>query len=233
MPKSLPDLDSTLFRLLSRCHACGILLPDGALCDNCRGILPQNEHACDRCAIPLTEAALLCGPCQHKPPPFDYSRAAALYAEPASLWVSRLKFQHDLSCARLMAEAMQAPLRQLVPDARNATLLAVPLHRSRLRLRGFNQAYEIARQLAKLGACRLLTDGLLRHRPTARQTSLSKAQRVKNVRGAFTVIEKTTWPEHIILVDDVMTTGNTLAACARALKKAGVKRVDCLVFARA
>jgi len=217
--------------VFSRCHHCLRLSPS-ALCAECAALVPRPQYACQRCAIPLAENMPLCGACQNQPPVFDHARTAALYAPPASQWISALKFHHQLSVARLMAEALRAPLMSLVPEVSDAALLAVPLHQRRLRQRGFNQSYEIVRQLAALSGIRCLHHGLIRHRPTARQTTLSKAQRVKNVRGAFSV-NRQNWPPQVIIVDDVITTGNTINECARILKKAGVQRVDALAFARA
>lgn len=182
--------------------------------------------------MPLAENARLCGACLSRPPPFEHTQAAGLYAEPVSHWVTALKYGHTLSYARLMAEAMRPGLKALLARQPEAHLLAVPLHRSRLRQRGFNQAQEIARQLARLENVPLAPARLVRHKNTARQTTLSKAQRASNVRGAFSC-PKGGWPANIILVDDVMTTGNTLRQCARVLRAAGVKNVQALVFARA
>ena len=232
MPKSLPRWLFAPLLVLSRCHACLRHTRGNALCADCQSTIPTAEQACRRCALPLTEAAELCGACQRQPPCFDQACAAALYDEPVNHWVTGLKFGHDLTRARLMAEAMRHPVTGLKRPCTDTALLAVPLHHQRLRQRGFNQAFEIARLLARLENMSLLTSGLRRHKATAQQTTLSKAQRIKNVRGAFSPTRRH-WPAHVILVDDVMTTGNTLNECARVLKKAGVSRVDAVVFARA
>lgn len=232
MLKSLPPLLASLLPALSRCHACLAITDSAALCPACDGHIPRAEYACSQCALPLPQAATRCGGCQSRPPAFDRAEAACLYADPVSHWVTRLKFGHDLSYARLMAETLREPLQALRPLRARSVLLAVPLHRQRLRQRGFNQSYELTRHLARHSGIALQKTGLVRHKATARQTTLSKAQRQKNVRGAFRVTA-TDWPAHVILVDDVITTGNTLHECARVLKKAGVQRVDALVFARA
>ena len=194
--------------------------------------MPKATHRCEQCALPLSEDAPRCGACLAQPPAFTHTEAAALYADPVSHWVTALKFGHDLTYARLLAEAMRPGLRALLARQPEAQVLAVPLHRQRLRQRGFNQAHEIARQLARLEGTPLAPNRLHRHKHTARQTTLSKAQRAHNVRGAFSC-QGGDWPASIILVDDVMTTGNTMRQCAQTLIKAGVENVQALVFARA
>ena len=129
--------------------------------------------------------------------------------------------------SRLFAELLQPKLKHM---GQNYILMPVPLHVSRLRSRGYNQAYEIAKELAKLSA-RKLDTSLKRSKNTAMQAQLSLKQRAKNVSKAFNVKEKFKF-KSIILVDDVMTTGNTLNECAKTLLKAGAEDVQVLVFAR-
>jgi len=112
-------------------------------------------------------------------------------------------------------------------------IVPVPLHRSRLRQRGYNQALELARPLAARLGVPLAHDVLVRSRDTSAQTELDRAARRRNVRGAFHLREAIVLPDHVALFDDVMTTGATLAECARLLKRAGVRRVDAWALARA
>ena len=112
-------------------------------------------------------------------------------------------------------------------------LVPVPLHNHRLVKRGFNQASELASHVSHSLGIGLLTSALRRHRNTRAQSGLTRKQRKKNVRGAFYWHGQSKPAQHIALVDDVMTTGTTVTECARVLKKAGAKRVDVWVAARA
>jgi ComF family protein len=109
----------------------------------------------------------------------------------------------------------------------------VPLHRSRLRRRGYNQVLELAGSLARHLGVRVCRDALERNRATDAQTELSAVQRRRNVRGAFGARLEVELPAHVAVLDDVCTTGATLAECARVLKRAGVQRVDAWALARA
>jgi ComF family protein len=128
---------------------------------------------------------------------------------------------------RLFAEIMQSLLEDIQPYY---CVMHVPLHVSRLRSRGYNQAYEIAKELAKF-TNRTLDNSLKRNKNTQMQAQLKLNQRAKNVSKAFTIKGKLE-NENIVLIDDVMTSGNTLKECAKTLKRAGAKDVKILVFAR-
>jgi ComF family protein len=152
-----------------------------------------------------------------------------VYGFPLDRLVPRFKFHHDLAAGRLMAELMAGPLASAPrPDA----VVPVPLHAHRLRRRGYDQALELARPLARSLELPLRDDLLRRIRITAPQSELSAVARRRNLKGAFAVRTDTNPPAHVVLVDDVMTTGATLHAAAAALKRAGVQRVDAWVCAR-
>jgi ComF family protein len=138
-----------------------------------------------------------------------------------------LKFGQKILFSKLIAELM---LPILDDEQNHFVLLPVPLHKSRLRKRGYNQAYEIAKELAVLSGRELLTS-LHRHKNTEMQAQLKFKQRAKNVKNAFTMNQNLSH-QHIILIDDVMTSGNTLNECAKVLKKAGAQEVKVLIFAR-
>ena len=212
-----------------RCLICGDFGVNGRdLCGNCRQHLPFNLHACRRCALPLPEAGL-CGACLRQPPPLELSHAAFVYRFPLDRLVPRLKFHQDLPAGRLLAELLAESVRSadlVMPDA----LVPVPLHAGRLRRRGFDQARELARPLARHFDRPLRADALLRTRETSAQSELDAVQRKRNLRRAFQA--QAPLPAHVTLIDDVMTTGATLHAAAHALKRAGVLRVDAWVCAR-
>ena len=199
------------------------------LCAACHAGLPWLETACRRCALPLpaAEAAdAVCGTCRQNTSPLERVHAGFLYATPVDGLLRRFKFHHDLAAGRLMGQLLGDRLAAIaLPQA----VVPVPLHHSRLRRRGYDQALELARPLARRFDLPLRT-GLQRVRATAAQSELDAATRRRNLRNAFAASGRL--PAHVALVDDVMTTGATLQEAARALRRAGVARVDAWVCAR-
>ncbi|MGH8029545.1 MAG: ComF family protein [Arenimonas sp.] len=224
LARSLHDL------LPRRCLLCGEAGADGLdLCAACAAALPWNRSACARCGLPLPVAAPLCGRCLRAPPAFASTFAPWLYAFPLDRLLPRLKFHGDLAAGALVAGRMLEAMR---PVPRPHALVPVPLHRDRLRERGYDQALELARPLARGLAVPLRVDLLRRVRATTAQSALAAGARRRNVRGAFAAGANHDVPAHVALVDDVMTTGATLGECARVLHAAGVARVDVWVAAR-
>jgi len=214
--------------LPARCLVCGERGAGGLdLCADCRAALPWNRVACPRCALPLTSPAPACGACLARPPPQDGIRAAFLYRPPVDRLLLRFKFHGDLAAGRLLAGLM---LEGLADAARPQALLPLPLHRSRLRRRGYDQALELARPLARGLDLALDVRALERRRATAPQSELDAAARRANVRDAFRA--RPGVPPHVAVVDDVMTTGATVHAAVRALRRAGAARVEAWVCAR-
>ncbi len=168
----------------------------------------------------------LCGACRQRSSPLNTVRAAFIYAAPVDGLLRRFKFHQDLAAGRLLATLMQA---RLADGERPAVLVPVPLHASRLRQRGYDQALELARPLSRALEVPLW-QGLQRIRATAPQSELDARARRRNLRSAFAVLAPV--PPQVLLVDDVMTTGATLHAAATALRRAGVARVDAWVCAR-
>jgi len=216
-----------------RCLLCGA---DGSggrdLCAGCAGDFPINRPCCPRCALPLATAAPLCGECLDLEPPFASAWAPFRYAHPLDLLEARFKFRGDLAAGRVLAEQMIERAHADVPS-RPKLMIAVPLHDSRLRQRGYNQAFELAKPVSRSLGIPLDRDALVRTRATAAQTGLDATSRRRNLRGAFAWNAKRAPPEHVVLLDDVMTTGATLRECARVLRRAGVARVDVWALARA
>lgn len=212
-----------------RCLLCGETGTSGRdLCLACTAALPWNTSACLRCALPLPTPGT-CGACLQKPPPMGETHAVFVYGFPLDRLVPRLKFHNDLAAGRLLSGLMAEGLGAL---PRPAALLPVPLHATRLGRRGYDQALELATPLARKLRIPLLTDVLLRTRATAPQSELDAVARQRNLRRAFAVRDGAALPDHVVLVDDVMTTGATLEAAARTLLRAGVSRVDAWVCAR-
>ena len=212
-----------------RCLLCGEPGRDRRdLCAACTAALPWNHSACLRCALPLPVPGT-CGACLQKPPAMTETHAVFVYGFPLDRLVPRLKFHHDLAAGRLLSELMGQGL-STVP--RPAAVVPLPLHASRLRRRGYDQALELARPLARSLKIPLLPELLVRTRATSAQSELDAGARRRNLRRAFAVSAGTDLPSHVALVDDVMTTGATLQAAAATLRRAGVARVDAWVCAR-
>lgn len=200
------------------------------LCAGCIASLPQIARPCQRCAEPLSRAEIsgICPKCSAKRPLIQQIHSAFAYQAPIDALVLRFKRGADLACGRVLAQLL-AERAQHWP--RPNLLLAVPLHRSRLRERGFDQSALIAKDMAgKL--CIPYQNAIQRLRNTGSQGGLNAIKRRINVRGAFQAQNLTAYP-HVVLIDDVATTASTLNACALACLRAGAKRVDAWVIARA
>lgn len=200
------------------------------LCSACFGELPRLGGACSLCARPLAGPGI-CGNCQRTPPPFDAAWAPFRYQDGVAELITGLKFQHRLSHARVLGELMA---REAVAAGRRRpdVFVPVPLHPARLRSRGFNQALEIARPVARSFAAPLWWHACVRQRNTLAQTSLSAAQRRANLRDAFRA-QRSLTDLSCVVIDDVLTSGSTARALALALKRAGAKGVEIWVCARA
>lgn len=212
-----------------RCVVCDAGAGPQGLCMACEAALPRSGPACPQCALPLpagSDATVPCGQCLRRPPPLQAVRAAFVYAAPVDRLARRFKFHGDLAAGRALAATMA---RAAGDWPRPQALVPMPLHRSRLRARGYDQALELARPLARALALPCLP-GLRRVRATEAQSGLDAARRRRNLHGAFAAAAPL--PAHVALVDDVMTTGATVHAAARALRRAGVARVDAWVCAR-
>lgn len=194
------------------------------LCHGCRGDLPWIRCPCRHCGLPLPAGDRLCGRCRYRPPPFATVLAPLRYDGTAAALIRRFKFHGDLAAGRLLADLLAGCL----PADRPQALIPVPLHPSRLRQRGFNQAREIARRLGPP----ILGNAVRRQRPTAEQSGLAAGERRRNMRDAFRLVGRPL-PTHVAIVDDVMTTGATARELTRTLRRGGVERVDVYALARA
>jgi ComF family protein len=213
------------------CVLCGRAGSEGHdICHACAAELPWLQNGCRRCAIPLPQEGI-CGACLKKPPAFDSAFAAFEYDAPADSLIQGLKFNARLYNARLLGEVMARRLQECGVE-RPQLLIPVPLHARRLRERGFNQALELARPLARTLELPLRPEICRRLRATPPQTGLDAKARRRNLKGVFEV-KPIAGISHVAIVDDVMTTGSTVGAMARALKRAGVARVDVWICARA
>ncbi len=231
MTISINTFGQRLARLLLTpiCLACGQVGGQPSdLCQHCQQALPFNRSCCGHCALPLASPALACATCLRRPPVYTKAICAFEYAFPINRLLQRFKFHQDLAAGRLLAEYL---LTVVSAADRPQVLIPVPLHWQRLRERGYDQALELAKPLARQLKLPLISHGLTRQHATAAQTQASAAARRRNVRRAFFVNTKQL-PSHVALIDDVMTTGATVSECARTLRRAGVERVDVWTVAR-
>jgi ComF family protein len=220
------------FVLPPRCAGCGIIVGEmHSFCPECwKSVHFLGNSGCSTCGMPLQSTeATTCGVCLARPPRIARTRAAVAYDDVTRSLAIRLKYGRKVAIARTMARYM-APL---IERAEDAILVPVPLHRSRLWQRGFNQSALVASELSRRLAIGMEPMDLRRTRRTPPLKGMSLLQRRKTVAGAFEVTEKAAFAgKTIILVDDVLTTGSTAEACARTLQRAGAKRVELVSWAR-
>lgn len=204
------------------------------LCSACFDDLPQNRNCCQSCGLSLGtsgELSVFCGRCLTSPPYFDRARIPYLYEQSIPFIVTQLKYHQRLYHARLIALLMMKTL--LTQDKSLPELLIpVPLHPKRYRERGFNQAIEIARHLSAALNIELAYHQCVRSRDTPHQTGLDAEQRQENLHQAFSVL-KPLHGKSVAILDDVLTTGSTANALAKALKDQGILNVEIWAFARA
>lgn len=191
---------------------------------------------CETCGTPMQldlGSGAQCAPCIARPPRWDRARAALVYDDASRRIVLDLKRSGRRDGLHVMTGWMAQVGKALLEDA--DMIIPVPLHYTRLVGRGFNQSGWLAQGLARRAGLQLRVDVLKRQRRTPTQGGLSARARRRNVAGAFAVSSRCqghVQGKRILLVDDVLTTGATLSACTRALKRAGVRHVDVLVLAR-
>ena len=218
-------------RVPSQCVVCHAW-PSQAVCEACVTRFAQPQHRCQRCALPLPPALDQCGACLRNPPPLDACFAAVPYAYPWSDCISGFKFHENTGWAETFATLLRSTPWVEPALEQCDWVLPMPLSAARLRQRGFNQALLLARQLAPDKTHAQL---LLRIRDTPAQSELKRAERLRNVRGAFAV-EPTQLARlkarRVVLVDDVMTSGASLFGAARVLRAAGAAHITGLVIAR-
>lgn len=225
---------NNLSRVLPQtCALCGTTCYAPAICPACRQDLPRldPQHTCSRCARPTTRISQ-CGHCLRHPPAYDRVVAGFSYAEPVAQLVSQLKFRGRIQLARLFGELLAERLAFEFEGSRVQALLPVPLHHRRLGQRGFNQALEIARPIARARELPILTHCIQRQRDTRPQSDQPRESRRRNVRGAF-ALKQLPEVEAVAIVDDVMTSGHTVNEIAALLRQAGISWIEIWCLARA
>ena len=206
------------------------------LCEECRGRMPRlGPPVCARCGIGLPgafDAEVECASCRTASPAFEMARAPWGYAGAAQEVVQQFKYRRRWRLGRWLAESMAAEARAVFPLDEVDAVVPVPPHWFKRRLQGFNAAEDLASAVARSLDKPYVPRALSRRRWTVTQTRLSWQARSRNVRGAFTARAEGQGHRSLLLVDDVLTSGATANACARALKAAGVARVFVLTAAR-
>lgn len=226
-------LNYNLFRWFPQCCVlCGRASSPFALCARCREDLPRVVGPCCRqCGLPLSPGTriMICGQCLQHAPSYDRVISALVYASPVAELITGLKFQQRIPLARILGELLASRVRTVGHDCQ--AILPVPLHPRRIAERGFNQALEIARPLARELGLPLLTHTVYRRRHTTAQSVQTPAQRQRNVRGAF-ALQDIPARRRLAVVDDVMTSGHTANEIAGLLRRAGVDHVEVWCVAR-
>jgi len=231
-PADTPWRTPWLDRLPGCCAICRAW-PARTVCEDCAARFAPPTHRCRRCALALPGGPDTCGTCLRHPPPLDACVVCCGYDWPWPDPIGRFKFQGEPGLAAPLAALMRrAPAALALLQAADH-VLPMPLAPARLRQRGFNQSLELARRLAP--PAKLAPRLLLRLRETAPQSGLARAGRIANLRGAFGVPPAQAprlAGRHVLLVDDVMTSGASLHSAALVLRGAGASQVSALVFAR-
>jgi len=221
-----------------RCLVCGREEAE-PMCTVCRGeVMPLCAPFCDRCGVPVAAGWLVCDDCETGPEPaFAWSQAVGQYTGVLRTAIHRLKYESKGALAaplgELLAQSLETPSPLLPPGRQFDCIVPVPLHPSKLRSRGFNQAERIGRVLSQRRGWPIESGGLLRVRKTRTQTALHATERQRNVQGVFDTKTPLYFEgKSVLLIDDVLTTGSTISECSRVLRNAGAKRVAVLALAR-
>ncbi len=223
------------------CYHCGVsLIGTGSriLCPSCLRELAERRISgpiCPICGGSYKAAGDLdtpCLSCRARPPHFDLARALFAYGGPAGSVVKSFKFRGDFFLGPLLLRRA-IDLNWLPKDLKGfECVVPVPLHARRERERGYDQAALLGKVMARFTGVPLRRGALCRSRYTDQQAQLAAVKRWKNVQGAFRAASKAVADRHVLLMDDVMTTGATASECARVLKRAGAAKVSVLTLVR-
>jgi ComF family protein len=201
-------------------------------CKACSSTLPLLMNGCAQCAVPLSgehREQLICGQCQKAPPAFEQTTCFRPYSKPFSGWIAKYKYEKHLPTGLALSnDFLNQHSGRFLPQA----LIPVPLHKKRLKQRGYNQAALIAKHLSKHWEIPLLSNVAIRQKYTEQMIKLKKPEREKQITGAFKITTKIPY-SHVAIVDDVMTSGATANELAKMLKKSGVAEVSVIVLCRA
>lgn len=221
----------------SCCAVCGRLIesPSGVLCPVCADtIQPLTAPYCERCSSPLSHIMESCDVCAGRTFHFTSARTATVFDESIQRMIHLLKYRRRRYIGHYLGEMLGKTVVQASWFAHIDILIPMPLHRTRMRERGYNQSEYVAQGVSAVTQRPVHTRLVERTRPTRSQTTLTPEERKTNVHGAFRVIDAgMVSGKHIALVDDVLTTGSTFDSCARVLLAGGAAAVYALAVARA
>jgi len=202
------------------------------LCSNCKQLLKTNQPVCIQCSnnLAATDSTTICGTCLKNPPYFDSTLSVGIYAAHLKKTITEFKFHEKLYLYRIFSHLLVEKIQQQnnpLPEC----IIPVPLHRYRLQERGFNQALEIAKGVAKELNIPIDHSCCERVKYTLPQSSIPANERQRNVKHAFILTREVNY-QHIAIIDDVVTTGSTVNELSRIFKKAGVKKIDIWCIAK-
>jgi ComF family protein len=222
---------------LLECPLCGAGTQNShGLCSECEAALPRPLRPCQRCAVEIPAGGPwrdYCENCLLTPPGFDRCLCAFRYEFPVRELIASFKFQADFATGRTLAALLASRLADAWSDAQHLpVLIPVPLHRSRLRERGFNQSALLAAALAERCNLKIARQHCRRTRATHSQRGLRANERSSNLQRAFALSDPTLVFPHIVIVDDVVTTTATVEEVARLYRRAGTRRIDVACLAR-
>lgn len=216
--------------LPDQCRICGAASPGAGYCRDCAAALPRHDRQCRACGVPVVIDGI-CGRCQQDPPPVAETIAPFRYAPPVSEDIHKLKYHRSLACGRDLGTLLARDLERRLPELPDV-LVPVPLHWKRQFQRGFNQSVEIAGPVSRTFGIPIDLSLVKRDLSTRPQVGLTPSQRRSNLRRAFR-FAGTSVPESAAIVDDVITSGATVAEVARCLRGAGVTTIFVWALARA
>ncbi len=222
-----------------RCVFCGSarVEPKSFLCYECSQSIRVISHPfCSQCGLPIPGLALqsdgLCGRCLSAPPPYSRARYGAYYEGPLREALIRFKYYAALNIGNTLSDVLIAAFQRHYDRKEFDLIIPVPVHRKRLFQRGFNQAVILASKLSAKTRLPLYRRSLIKVKDTPPQARLPRAQRIANLRNSFGVHDPVNVrKKNVLLIDDVATTGSTIAEATKTLLKAGASRVDALVLA--
>ena len=212
-----------------RCPVCdGIVMPKGRLiCREClRQLSPVKGPVCKKCGKEVMTAEIeYCFDCEKHKRTFEYGLALFNYEETARKSMAKIKYKNKREYLDFYGKAVAARYETLILRMDAQALVPVPVHPARRKERGFNQAELLARRIGECLSIPVMPQLLLRNKNTMPQKGLDPSGRLKNLEEAFKAGKEMNGVKGVILVDDIYTTGSTIEACTRVLKKAGIKRV--------
>ncbi len=243
-PESLHSLIDIIYP--PQCYICGKFLKKEekehffhGLCTAClKRLKPLEKPICSICGVPFDspkDRDHLCKECLSQRPWYDRARSAYYYSEPLAGAIQDLKYRSSSKMVPVLGNLLWLYFKEWTKQqkAKDPLIVPVPLHRKKLKERGYNQSLLLARKVASCSGLHLNYKSLAREKNTTTQTGLKKEERRRNVKGAFSLKKpEAVRDRNIILVDDVFTTGQTLNECTKTLKRAGAASVSCITLAR-